>query len=50
MASLGDNLHETAKPISGENKKTIISLSSTELAQGVVNVNLTHSGKLLLSS
>ena len=33
IVSLGDNLHEISKPVTGKIKKVIISLSSAELAQ-----------------
>ena len=39
IVSLGDNLHEMVNPIFWENDSNIISLSSAELAQGVVMVN-----------
>ena len=32
-------MHEISEPVSGKNKKKVISLSSAELAQRVVNVN-----------
>ena len=38
---LGDSLHEMSNPISAKNKKHMISLSSTELAQRVLKVKVT---------
>ena len=36
----GSNLHEIMKPIFWENKKTMISLSSAEIAKRMVMVNI----------
>ena len=32
-------MHKISEPVSGKNKKKVINLSSTELAQRLVNVN-----------
>ena len=40
IVSNGDNLHELSNPVSGKNKKNIISLLSAESAQTVVHVKL----------
>ena len=40
IVSNGDNLHAMLNLFSGENKKTISNLSSAELAEGVVKVNM----------
>ena len=40
IVSLGDNLHKMSKPVSCENRKDIINLSSAAFAHRVVNVKL----------
>ena len=38
IVSTADNLHEMSSPVFWEHKKNIVNLSSTHLAQRVVNV------------
>ena len=38
IVSIEEHLHELSKPVSWENKKNIINISSAELAQRVVKV------------
>ena len=40
IVSHGNNLHELSNPVSWKNKKNIVNLSSAELAQRVVKVNI----------
>ena len=39
-ASTGGNLHETSKPISGNNKENIVTLSSAESAHSILSVKV----------
>ena len=42
IVSNGDNLHEMSNPVLCENKKSVTSLSSADLARRVVKVKMTY--------